>query len=339
LLAGLFKQRRPIFVGLYITNRCNLRCSYCFVNINNRFDDPAHSGLSTPDIIKTIDELYAMGTRWIFLLGGEPLIHKDIGLIVGHIVKKGILLHILSNGTLVEQKIDQIADADGICISIDGDKEATDAMRGAGTFDRALQGATIALAHGMNTRIHAVLNKHSMKDMEALARMAQQIGVTITISPPNYLGFSDDPALQLSADEYKDFYRRYRALKEQGFPIGNSFFSINKALAWPIGYHSYIARGQHTPGYQPIPCVIADLHGCIDAEGVMFNCIQKGCLDGLNIQEVGMRRAWDELPRRRAECLSCASVNTIETAAYLTLRHEIIVDGLRFFFRRRKKGN
>jgi MoaA/NifB/PqqE/SkfB family radical SAM enzyme len=336
-MAKLFKQRRPIFVGLYIINRCNLRCSYCFANINNRFDDPAHSGLTTQDIIKTIDELYNMGTRWIFLLGGEPLLHKDIGFIVNHIVKKGILLHILTNGTLLEQKISEISGADGVCVSIDGAEEATDTMRGKGTFARALSGVEVALSHGMRTRIHAVLNKYSLKDMEKLAEMAKQIGVTITISPPNYLGNSDDPALQLTKDEYRDFYRRYRSLKEQGFPIGNSFYSIDKALYWPIDYYAFIAKKQRFSDYQPIPCVIGELHGCIDAEGVMFNCIQRGCLDGLNIKDVGIQKAWDELLRRRSDCVSCASVNTIETAAYLTLRHEIIGDGLRFFFKERQR--
>ena len=69
----------------------------------------------------------------------------------------------------------------------------------------------------------------------------------------------------------------------------------------------------------------------------MFNCIQMGCLHGLNIKEVGIKRAWDELPQYRPNCVSCASVNTIETAAYLNLRPEIILDGFRFFFGRRKK--
>lgn len=338
LMAKVFKQRRPIFVGLYITNRCNLRCTYCFVNVENRFDDPARAGFSKEDVFKIIDELYSMGTRWIFLLGGEPLMHKEIGPIVRYIVGRGMLLHILTNGTLIEQKIDEIKDADSICVSIDGGESSTDKMRGEGTFRRALHGAGVAMSHGMLVRVHAVLNKHSLGEMEMLAEMAKDMGVTITISPPNYLGISDDPDLQLTKEEYQDFYLRYRRLKEKGYPIGNSFFSIDKALYWPAGYHEYVTKGQNFTDYQPIPCVIGDLHGCIDAEGYMFNCIQKGCLDGLNIKEVGIKRAWDELPKRRPDCVSCSSVNTIETAAYLKLRPEIIMDGLRFFWVRQQKN-
>ena len=44
-----------------------------------------------------------------------------------------------------------------------------------------------------------------------------------------------------------------------------------------------------------------------------------------------------ELPRLRKDCVSCASVNTIETSAYLNLRPEIMRDGFSFFWNRRKK--
>ena len=332
----IFQQRKPVFIGLYITNLCNLRCQYCFVNIEDRFNNPKRRGFSGEKVFKIVDELYDMGTRWIFLLGGEPLMHEDIGPIVRHIVKKGMLLHILSNGTLIEQKIDEIKSADSICVSLDGDEASTDKMRGAGTFRRALRGVEVALSRDMLVRVHAVLNKHSFSDMEMLAKMARQMGVTITISPPNYLGKSDDEALKLTDAEYRDFYLRYRRLKEQRFPIGNSYYSIDKALHWPIGYHEFVTTGQRFSHYKPIPCVIGKSHGCIDAEGTMFNCIQRGCLDGLNINDVGIKRAWDELPNLRKNCVSCASVNTIETSAYLNLLPQIIWDGFSFFWVRKE---
>ncbi|MBF0518992.1 MAG: radical SAM protein [Nitrospirae bacterium] len=334
--AKLLKERKPIFVGLYITNLCNLRCKYCFVNIDDRFNEPSRAGFNKDEVIKIVDELYEMGTRWIFLLGGEPLMHKDIGPIVKHITKKGILLHILTNGTLIKQKIDEIDTADSVCISIDGAEDSTDKMRGQGTFKRALSGVETALSRGMLVRVHAVLNKHSLTEMDALVEMAKEMKITITISPPNYLGKSDDPALALTTEEYKEFYLRYRKLKEKGYPIGNSFYSIDKSLHWPISYHNFITTEQKFAHYKPIPCVIGYTHGCIDAEGTMFNCIQRGCLDGLNIKEVGIKRAWDALPERRADCVSCSSINTIETSAYLNLIPDIMLDGFRFFLGQRK---
>jgi|GEM_PF-853524 len=332
LRARVTHSRRPVFVGLYITNSCNLRCKYCFANPDNRFATRPKAGLSLEQVKRIVDELYEMGCRWIFLLGGEPLLHPDIGPIVDHIVGKGILIHILTNGTLIEEKMDAIQSADGICVSVDGAEAATDATRGKGTYRRALHGASIALAHGLKTRIHAVLNRKSFEDMEALAAMAAERGLSISLSPLNYLGCGDNPELNLTRKDYEDFYHRYRQLKERGYPINNSFYSIDKALRWPKDYHAYIRPGETFPGYEPIGCVIGETHGCIDSEGTMFNCIQRGVYDGLNIHEVGIRKAWDELPNRRRDCITCASINTIETSAYLSLRPEILLDGFKFFF-------
>ncbi|MBF0624684.1 MAG: radical SAM protein [Magnetococcales bacterium] len=334
LHAKLLSRRRPVFVGLYITNRCNLSCRYCFANVDARFTDPTHPpGLPREEVFRYVDELYDMGMRWVFLLGGEPLMHPHIGAIVRHIVDKGILLHILTNGTLIERRLDDIAPADGICVSIDGTQQATDAMRGKDAYRRAMNGARAALDRGMKTRIHAVLNKESFGDMEALAVMAREMGLSISLSPLNYLGEGGKhPEASLTREEYQEFYRRYRQLKADGYPINNSFYAIDKTIGWPIDYHEYLKPGQQFPGYEPIPCVIGQTHGCIDADGILFNCIQRGCLDGLKINEVGMQAAWDELPRRRQDCVSCASINTIETSAYLSLKPAILLDGLRFFF-------
>lgn len=61
----------------YQTNRCNLRCSYCFV-IDECIDKAIlEAEYEKQELFHIIDEFYEMGTRMIFLLGGEPLVHPD----------------------------------------------------------------------------------------------------------------------------------------------------------------------------------------------------------------------------------------------------------------------
>ena len=350
LHAKLFRQRRPIFVGLYITNNCNLRCSYCFHNVEDRYDDPSRRDPKTSEIFRQVDEMYDLGMRWIFLLGGEPLVHKDIGPLVKHITDKGILLHIFTNGIMIPKRFKQIERADGVAVSIDGGEEATDLMRGKGAFKKAFQGAEMCAQAGMQTRIHAVINQHSFQDMETLAQMCLDRGFYLTLSPLNSIGDGmgqkhggNDPSLRMSREQYKEFYRLYRKLKTDGYPISNSLYSIDKAANWPTDYHRWIKRegiggsAEEFNGYKQEPCVIGETHGCIDSEGTMFNCIQRGVLDGLNIKDVGIKKAWDALPEFRKDCNMCSSMNTIETAAYLNLRKEIVMEGIKFFFGKRPK--
>ena len=71
---------------------------------------------------------------------------------------------------MIPKKFDQIKSADGVAISVDGGEEATDLMRGKGAFKKAFDAAEICVNAGMQTRIHAVINKHSFNDMEFLAK-------------------------------------------------------------------------------------------------------------------------------------------------------------------------
>jgi MoaA/NifB/PqqE/SkfB family radical SAM enzyme len=280
-----------------------------------------------------IDELHGMGMRWLFVLGGEPLLHPDIGQVIRYATNKNIFLQVLTNGTLIEDKIDDIEPAAGICVSLDGDESVTDAMRGAGTFRRALKGIEVARSRDIPVRMHAVLTRNNINAIKPLALMARDLKAMLTVSPPNYLGTTDNPDLQLSRDEYQRFYAQYRQLKKEGFPIGNSYYAINKVIEWPGDYHTYIGSNDTFTDYQPVPCSYGRFHACIDGEGRMFTCIQRGCENGINIRHKGIRAAWDALPAVRSDCLSCASLNTIEASTYLSLRPEIIYDALRFFVR------
>jgi hypothetical protein len=82
-------------------------------------------------------------------------------------------------------------------------------------------------------------------------------------------------------------------------------------------------------------CASGYTYGAIDSSGVMFNCINLGIQNGLNVREVGIRKAWDHLPeiRRKTECVSCAMLNTVETSVYMNLSRAIWWDALKYNLR------
>jgi MoaA/NifB/PqqE/SkfB family radical SAM enzyme len=67
---------RPFSASFAVTNRCNLRCSYC----NTPFLDPRDLPLERVELL--LRRLHALGVRRLGLLGGEPLMRRDIGEIV-----------------------------------------------------------------------------------------------------------------------------------------------------------------------------------------------------------------------------------------------------------------
>ncbi|MBF0131595.1 MAG: radical SAM protein [Magnetococcales bacterium] len=324
------KERQPVFLSLYITNRCNLKCSYCFV-VDPRFSKEfLRMQLSLGEIKEIVDEFYAMGMRMIFMLGGEPLVHKEIGPIIEHIVNKGIYLQVVTNGQLIERRLESLRRVHGLCVSLDGLDEATDVIRGAGVYEKALQGIRVAVANRIPTRVHAVLTRNNLHHIRPLAELCRSLKVAMTISPPNFLGEAEQDYLNITSDEYRKFWKGYLDLYIEGLPIANSPLAIKKCMNWPKHYHHYIRRGEEFPGYKPTFCMNGYTYVAVGADATMYNCINLGPTHGPNIRTVGLRKAWEQLLDYRPDCVSCSSINCIETSLLLKLRLSAIWEGMRF---------
>ena len=69
--------RRIDYVRLSVTDRCDLRCSYCIPEGFSGFEEPAH-WLDFDEIERLIGAFARLGVRRIRLTGGEPLLRRDI---------------------------------------------------------------------------------------------------------------------------------------------------------------------------------------------------------------------------------------------------------------------
>jgi len=106
----------PLWVHLYLTRRCNLKCQYCYVR------DSTKKELETKEVMKVIDKLYSLGIRTIAFFGGEPTIRKDFCEILEYANKKGFFTYFTTNGSLLNGNyIKRIAETgvDFIELSVD----------------------------------------------------------------------------------------------------------------------------------------------------------------------------------------------------------------------------
>lgn len=75
---------------------CNLRCSYCDTKYS--YDIAESVEYSVDDIIHICD---SFGCKKITITGGEPLIHKDIYLLLSELCKAGYEVNIETNGSVL----------------------------------------------------------------------------------------------------------------------------------------------------------------------------------------------------------------------------------------------
>lgn len=65
------------YLRISVTDRCDLRCTYCIPKGFTEFEKPQH-WLSFDEIERVVRQFAAMGTHHFRLTGGEPLLRKNI---------------------------------------------------------------------------------------------------------------------------------------------------------------------------------------------------------------------------------------------------------------------
>ena len=98
---------RPVLCYLFTEWRCNIDCHYCFQFDNSR------AGMDLDTARSSIDWLKSVGCRVLAIMGGEPLLRKDLILeIVRHGARNGFFVYLPTNGYLMDEAfIDEVGRA------------------------------------------------------------------------------------------------------------------------------------------------------------------------------------------------------------------------------------
>ena len=166
-------MRTPKKIDVNITNRCNLRCRYCY-HFESASD--VEGDLSTGEWLRFFEELNRCAVTEVTLAGGEPFVREDLKEIITGIVKNRMRFQILSNGTLVDDEMAVFLAATRRCnyvqISIDGSvPESHDVMRGKGSFTKALQGLMTLRRHGVHAAVRVTIHRRNVNDLESIAKL------------------------------------------------------------------------------------------------------------------------------------------------------------------------
>lgn len=110
------------YVRIAITEKCNLRCTYCMPEEGVALKTKDEI-LTAEEILRTISVLARMGIKKVRFTGGEPLVRKDIvDLVAGAAATPGIkAVHLTTNGILFDRYAHDLRKAGlhGVNISLD----------------------------------------------------------------------------------------------------------------------------------------------------------------------------------------------------------------------------
>ncbi len=253
----LFRKKKPILGTVIITDKCNLNCKHCSVNNITAVIHPYEQ------IKREMQQIFDMGVRILFFCGGETFLWRDGEYSLRDLVtaakKMGFLIvNVVTNGTF---EID-IPEADLILLSLDGDRERHNEIRG-DTYDTIMKNIENASADNICFYMAInKINKDTVKDVCLAARDTKNVrAVSFNFHTP----YPDTKDLALTREEKEKCCDTIKEMMKEGAPV----FNLKSAFPYLID------NKFPTPCHQCIVIEngkISTCGRCIEVEGLCEKC-------------------------------------------------------------------
>jgi MoaA/NifB/PqqE/SkfB family radical SAM enzyme len=253
--------------------------------------------MTRDEMFKALGEFHDLGMRQTNLDGGDPLMHRHIDEIVDWLTQRGVTVSMHTNGTLVPRKIDTVQKLARVKISLDGPREHHDAMRGAGSFEKAITGAKAAQDAGVPVEFTCTVGRHNADAIDSLIEMAADLQIPVVFQPAlNSLFLDterDGSPWQLDAQSIRAAFARIEQIKRRSTAVGNAWSSLRHFRRFPE---------DTTP-----PCAAGWVMAAMDPEGVLFSCGQLNRRNRSNsVVRLGAATAFANLSRKGCSQCWCA---------------------------------
>ncbi|WP_094227882.1 radical SAM protein [Methanolobus psychrotolerans] len=213
-------RKRPFVLSHAINSRCNMKCSFCEYWKTDGKEMELH------DIFKLLEEARAFGILVYNAWTVEPLLRNDLPEILEHAKQLGMMTSLITNGLLLEKRIDELKNLDYLSVSVDG-TTSYEEIRGI-NLNRIMPGIIKAKSIIKNPLLmNCVISGKNLDDIEELITMAKDIDVKISFEPMyEFQGIGEDTWNNMGIREMDKYHRtveRIIEMKKEGYPIINSY--------------------------------------------------------------------------------------------------------------------
>jgi MoaA/NifB/PqqE/SkfB family radical SAM enzyme len=181
---------KPHWVYISLSHACTYKCQMCgVVNILQ-----GHS-LATEKVKEIIDTIASWSTKPVITItGGEPFLRQDIFEIISYAESKGVLIEMVSNGSLIDLPLARriiVSGLNNIAVSLDGATAPThDRIRQPGSFEAAIKALSYLVkakqesARGPQISVWTTIMKENVRELTDLIPLVKNIGIDCLVYHP-----------------------------------------------------------------------------------------------------------------------------------------------------------
>lgn len=274
----------PNMMSLAVNDVCNAKCEHCsfFAGV----EDPTRTVLTAAQMGQVIRGAQDLGVSVLNIVGGEPLLRKDLPDIIRAVDKDRTTTVLFTNGTRLVERAASLRKAglDSIYVSIDAaDPGTNDRFRGApGLFDEAVAGIARAIGLGFSVGIAATMTPESFRggEMARIVELGRRLGVH------EVLLFDAMPS-----GRYAD---RLDLVDNQGW--------IDEMIAASVPYnrdrrYPGVLVWAYASGYRAVGCSCGTSYFYVSPYGDVMSCDFNHAVFG-NVLARPLYEIWDEMSSR-----------------------------------------
>lgn len=254
---------------IHITGNCNCRCKHCYVapNACELSVDAVENILQQYGrLISMLEEGQKEVLPYVYITGGEPFLHGQI-LEIFQLIEKyahRFTFRIMTNGTVLNPELleaFQKLPIGRLQVSIDGNEQTHDGIRGKGNLARVLKGLDTMKAQGIQTRVSFTANAENYRQFPEVAQICREHGVSVLWSD-RYVACQENQVISpLDREQTREYVelleleKRNEANRQAGLTVKNV-----RAL-------QFLASGEY-----PYHCSAGITALAVDEKGEVYPC-------------------------------------------------------------------
>jgi uncharacterized protein len=295
---SVFSKRKKIIptAVIYLTNDCNLRCSYCYTGYENEKSNEVINEVDVEKIFSAIKELYRIEDYrtekpWISLFGGEPLLSSNINMIK-HLIDKlneykyeefEIVTNLI-NVRLYAKIFKEFQGDISLRVTLNGERKTHDNIRkfinGKGTYDIVMDNIEYVLSNLPNALIELSILLEKSVNIEGISELFSEIQERGFFESPRFsatfghIQFRSNyvcPGFEDRVIEVADYYPMIFNFKKAIPQIKDTMISGSSMYILKAIYNSIVYNTIVTPSFTGCDCVrLGRL--CFFTDGYIYPC-------------------------------------------------------------------